>query len=63
KREEEGRARRLRYAVAITSQAHLAGESVSEVVKQRGNKTEKALLKRGYSFFKTRNGVIAYKPL
>jgi hypothetical protein len=63
KREEEGTARRLKYAVAITSQAQAAGESVSETVKQRGNKTEKALLKKEYKFFKTKNGVIAYRNL
>ncbi len=63
KREEEGSARRLKYAVAITSQAQAAGESVSETVRQRGNKTEKALLKKEYKFFKTRNGVIAYRNL
>ncbi len=63
KREEEGGAHRLGYSVAITSQAHPQGENVSEVVRQRGNKTEKALLKKEYKFFKTKNGVIAYRNL
>lgn len=63
KREEEGQARGFRYAVAITSQFNPDDKSVREVVKQRGNKTEKTLLKRGYKFVKTQNGVVAYKEL
>ncbi|MCP4647872.1 MAG: hypothetical protein GY852_09115, partial [bacterium] len=50
-------------AVAITSQINPDDAKVGEVVEQRGNKTEKALLKRGYQFSKTRNGVVAYKEL
>ncbi len=63
KREEEGRADGLEYAVAITSDAASGEEKVDEVVGRRGNKTERALLKRKYLFSKTRNGVVAYKKL
>lgn len=63
KREEEGKERDFRYAVAITSQINPDDAKIKEVVQQRGNKTEKALLKRGYRFSKTKNGVVAYKEL
>jgi GNAT superfamily N-acetyltransferase len=63
KREEEGKAQGFTCAVAITSQFNPEDANVGEVVRQRGNKTEKALLKRGYRFAKTQNGVIAYKEL
>lgn len=63
RREEEGQERKFRYAVAITSPISPEEAKVGEVVQQRGNKTEKALLKRGYRFSKTRNGVVAYKEL
>lgn len=62
KREEEGKERNFRYAVAITTSINPEGE-ISSVVGQRGNKTEKALLGRGYSFKKTQNGVIAFREL
>ena len=63
KREEEGREDGLEYAVAITSDTVSEEEKVDEVVGRRGNKTERALLKRRYKFSKTRNGVVAYKKL
>jgi len=63
KREEEGEELGFKYAVAITAQINPDDAKVREVVEQRGNKTEKALLKRGYRFSKTRNGVVAYKEL
>lgn len=63
KREDAGRVRAFPYAVAITSQSNPHDENVGDAVKQRGNKTEKALMKKGYKFFKTRNGVIAYRNL
>lgn len=63
KREEEGGKRDFGYAVAITAQINPDDAKIRDVVQQRGNKTEKALLKRGYRFSKTKNGVVAYKEL
>jgi len=61
KREEEGKEDGFAYAVAITSQFNPDEENVGKVMEQRGNKTEKVLMRRGYEFVKTRNGVVAYK--
>jgi len=61
-REMEGRARDLQFAVTITTPLN-PDSNVDEVIEQRGNKTEKALMKAGYKFYKTRVGVIAVKPL
>jgi hypothetical protein len=63
KREEERKGNGFRYAVAITSSINPDDARIGDVVQQRGNKTEKALLKRGYEFSKTRNGVVAYKEI
>ncbi len=63
KREEEGEKRNFEYAVAITASINPDDAKIRDVVQQRGNKTEKALLKRGYRFSKTKNGVVAYKEL
>ena len=61
-REIEGRARDLQFAVTITTPLNPDG-SVDEVIAQRGTKTEKALMKADYKFYKTRVGVIAVKPI
>lgn len=61
-REMEGRARELQYAVTITTPLNPDGD-LSEVIAQRGTKTERVLMKAGYKFYKTRVGVIAVKPL
>ncbi len=61
KREEEGAEKGFGYALAITSQFNPDEEHVGKVIEQRGNKTEKVLLRRGYKFVKTKNGVVAYK--
>jgi GNAT superfamily N-acetyltransferase len=63
KREEEGRGRGKEYAVAITSSINPNDEKLGDAMMQRGNKTEKALIRRGYDFSKTPNGVVAYKKL
>jgi len=61
-REIEGRAREFQFAVTITSPLN-PDSNLEEVVAQRGTKTEKALMKANYRFYKTRVGVIAVKPL
>lgn len=61
-REIEGRARDLQFAVTITSPLN-PDSNLEEVVAQRGTKTERALMKANYRFYKTRVGVIAVKPL
>lgn len=63
KREEEGRERGKEYAVAITSTINPNEPKLSEAMMQRGNKTEKVLIRRGYVFAKTPNGLIAFKKL
>lgn len=61
-REIEGKARELKFAVTITTPVN-PDEDVDEVISQRGTKTEKTLMKMGYTFYKTKAGVIAVKPL
>ncbi|HNT60959.1 MAG TPA: hypothetical protein PKJ97_03210 [Candidatus Bilamarchaeaceae archaeon] len=61
-REIEGRAREFKFAVTITTPLNPDG-NVDDVISQRGTKTEKVLMKMGYTFYKTRAGVIAVKPL
>lgn len=63
KREEEGGGRGKEYAVAITSSIRPNDENLAEAMMQRGNKTEKALIRRGYKFAKTQHGVVAFKKL
>jgi hypothetical protein len=63
KREEEGKERGKEYAVAITSSINPNDSNLGDAMRQRGNKTEKALIRRGYAFSKTQNGVVAYKKI
>ncbi|MEM2948457.1 MAG: hypothetical protein QXY05_04365 [Candidatus Anstonellales archaeon] len=62
-REDEARALGLKYAVAIASEEVPKEENVIEVIKERGTKIEKVYLERGYSFFKSKIGLIAFKEV
>ncbi len=62
-REDEARATGLKYVVAIASEEVPKEENVIEVIKERGTKIEKIYLDRGYSFFKSKIGLIAFKEV
>ena len=62
-REDEARAMGLKYVVAIASEEVPKEENVIEVIKERGTKIERIYLDRGYSFFKSKIGLIAFKEV
>jgi len=62
-RENEARAMGLQYVVAIASEEVPKEENVIEVIKERGTKIERVYLDRGYSFFKSKIGLIAFKEV
>ena len=62
RREKRGREAEFEFAVTITSPTNPDGQ-VSEIVVQRGTKTEKVLMKMGYRFRKTAAGVAAFKRI
>mgnify|MGYP005838715271 CR=1 FL=1 len=62
-REDEAKGTGLKYAVAIASEEVPKEENVIEAIKERGTKIEKVYLERGYSFFKSKIGLIAFKEV
>lgn len=62
-REDEARGMGLKYAVAIASEEVPKEENVIDVIKERGTKIERVYLERGYSFFKSKIGLIAFKEV
>lgn len=62
-REDEAKALGLQYVVAIASEEVPKEENIIEVINERGTKIERVYLERGYSFFKSKIGLIAFKEV
>lgn len=62
-REDGAKGMGLKYVVAIASEEVPKEEDVIQAIKERGTKIEKVYLERGYNFFKSKIGLIAFKEV
>ncbi len=61
-REKAGKSAGFRYAVAFISPDWPKG-SLEDMIKERGNRIERAYLAEGYKFLRTKDGILAVKAL
>lgn len=61
-REKAARAAGFAYAIAAIS-PDWPGGSLEDMIKERGNRMEKAYLSRGYAFKRSKDGILAVKRL